>query len=56
MSHQDNTLNNVFSTIYGIVVIQAALFLGTACLRVNKREEERFRRIDEKRGAKGGFV
>jgi len=36
--------------------VQIALFLATACLRINKLEEERFRRIDEKRGTKGGFV
>jgi hypothetical protein len=39
-----------------MVVIQCALFLATASVRQNKLEEERFRKIDEKRGSKGGFV
>lgn len=55
-AYADNTLNNIFSTIYGMVVVQVAFFLGTACLRVNKLEVERFRRIDKKRGSEGGFV
>jgi hypothetical protein len=54
---QDNTLNNVFSTVYGMVVVQCCLFLATACLSVDKREEERFRKIEKNRGlGKGGIV
>ena len=53
---QDSTLNNIFSTVYGFVVIESGLFLATCSLRVLKREDERFRKIDEKRGTKGGFV
>ena len=53
---KESTLNNVFSTVYGMVVVQSLLFLATACLRVDKIEQKRFERIEEKRGAKGGFV
>lgn len=55
-STQDNTLNNIFSTVYGFVVIESGLFLATCCLRVLKREDERALKIDRKSGVKGGFV
>jgi len=49
----DYTLNNIFTTIYGFEAITLALFLSSLCL-INKRlEDERFRRIDEKRGHRG---
>jgi len=52
--HQaDYTLNNIFSSIYGFMAITLTLILATIC-HINKRiEEDRFRRIDEKRGGKG---
>lgn len=53
---KESTLNNVFSTVYGMVVVQLLLFLATACLQIDKIEQKRFERIEEKRGAKGGFV
>lgn len=56
LQYADNTLNNVFSTVYGIVVIQCCLFLATSCLRADKKEMERFRQIDAKIGRRGGFV
>ncbi|THH06271.1 hypothetical protein EW145_g4197 [Phellinidium pouzarii] len=46
----DYTLNNIFSTIYGFMAIIILLFLASLCVR---NEEERFRRIDEKRGGRG---
>jgi len=52
----DLLLNNAFTTIFGFVAVEIALFLATVCLINTKLEEERFRRIDEKLGRKGGFV
>ncbi|KAI5480522.1 hypothetical protein MNV49_000675 [Pseudohyphozyma bogoriensis] len=52
----DYTLNNVFTTIYGFTAVQVSLFMVTCCLIITRREEERFRKIDEKYGASGGFV
>ncbi|KAI0797737.1 tetraspanin [Abortiporus biennis] len=52
-SFADMTLNNIFSTVYGFMAIVIMLFLLSICV-INKRyEEERFRRIDQKRGGKG---
>jgi len=52
-SYADMTLNNMFTTVYGYMAIILALFLASLCV-INKRvEQERFRRIDEKRGGRG---
>lgn len=52
-SHADYTLNNVFTSVYGFQAIIIAFFLATMCI-INKRvEEERFRKIDAKRGGRG---
>jgi len=49
----DYALNNIFTSIYGLMAITLSLMLATVC-QINKRaEDERFRRIDEKRGGKG---
>lgn len=49
----DYTLNNMFTTIYGFMSITLSLILASIC-HINQRvEEDRFRRIDEKRGGKG---
>ncbi|CAE7143359.1 unnamed protein product [Rhizoctonia solani] len=49
----DYTLNNIFTSIYGFQAIIIAVFLATMCI-INKRvEEERFRKIDAKRGGRG---
>ncbi|KAF8337620.1 tetraspanin [Cantharellus anzutake] len=45
-------VDNIFTTIYGFIAITLTLFLASLCL-INRREEERFRRIDEKRGGRG---
>lgn len=51
--YADYTLNNIFSSIYGFQAIIVAFFLATMCI-INKRvEEERFRKIDAKRGGRG---
>lgn len=52
-SFSDYTLNNTFTTIYGFMAITLSLFLASLC-QINKRlEDDRFRRIDEKRGHRG---
>lgn len=53
LNFADNTLNNIFTTIYGFMAVVCCLFLATLCV-INKRlEQERFRRIDAKRGGRG---
>ncbi|KAF8303079.1 tetraspanin Pls1 family [Clavulina sp. PMI_390] len=52
----DYAINNIFTTIYGFMAITLSLILASLC-QINLRvEEDRFRRIDEKRGGQGGFV
>lgn len=49
----DNTLNNIFTTVYGFMAVIVCLFLTTVCV-INKRmEDERFKKIDAKRGGRG---
>jgi len=52
-NYADYTLNNIFSSIYGFMAVTIALFLTTMCVIKRRQEEERFRRIDEKRGGRG---
>ncbi|OSD02810.1 tetraspanin [Trametes coccinea BRFM310] len=49
----DFTLNNIFSTIYGFMAIIVALFLASMCVIKKRQEEERFKKIDAKRGGRG---
>ncbi|RPD65863.1 tetraspanin [Lentinus tigrinus ALCF2SS1-7] len=49
----DYTLNNVFTTIYGFMAVVITLFLATMCVIKRRQEEERFKRIDAKRGGRG---
>jgi len=49
----DFTLNNIFSSIYGFMAVIITLFLASMCVIKVRQEEERFRRIDEKRGGRG---
>jgi len=49
----DRTLNPVFSTIYGFMAILGCLFLTSLCLINERKKEERFKKIDAKRGGKG---
>jgi len=49
----DETLNNIFTSVYGYMAVVILLFLASVCV-INKRKEEmRFRKIDEKRGGRG---
>jgi len=49
----DSSLNAAFTTVYGFMAILISLFLASLCV-INKRlEDERFKRIDAKRGGRG---
>lgn len=53
-SFADTSLNDLFTSVYGFMAVIMALFLTTVCV-INKRlEDERFKKIDAKRGR--GFV
>ncbi|KAI0747864.1 tetraspanin [Daedaleopsis nitida] len=52
-SSTDYTLNNIFTSIYGLMAVVISLFLATMCVIKRRQEEERFKRIDAKRGGRG---
>ncbi|SCV69243.1 BQ2448_2263 [Microbotryum intermedium] len=59
----DYMLNNIFTTdpyspyqIYGFTAIQLSLLLISICLIKIRREEDRFRALEEKEGWGGAFV
>ncbi|KAG8926136.1 phospholipid scramblase 1 [Tulasnella sp. 419] len=52
-SYADQTLNNVFTTIFGFMGVVIGFFLATVCVVNKRRERERFRKIDAKRGGRG---
>lgn len=49
----DVILNNTFTTIYGFMAITISLILASICVINKRNEDERFRKIDAKRGGKG---
>ncbi|EAU88382.1 tetraspanin [Coprinopsis cinerea okayama7 len=49
----DSTLNNIFTTVYGYMAIVICLFLTSLCVIKKRQEDERFKRIDAKRGGRG---
>lgn len=49
----DMTLNNIFTTVYGFMAIVICLLLATLCVIKKRHEDERFKKIDAKRGGKG---
>lgn len=49
----DYTLNNIFTTIYGFMAIVLCLLLASLCVIKKRQEDERFKRIDAKRGGRG---
>ncbi|KAI0713257.1 tetraspanin [Earliella scabrosa] len=49
----DYTLNNIFSSVYGLMAVVIGLFLASMCVIKRRQEEERFRKIDAKRGGRG---
>jgi len=52
-SFADTTLNNVFSTVYGFMAIVLCLLLASLCVIKKRQEDERFKKIDAKRGGRG---
>ncbi|KAH9925255.1 tetraspanin [Fomitopsis serialis] len=48
-------LNQIFTLTYGFMAVAVSLFLASLCVIHTRREKERFRKIDAKRGG-GGFV
>jgi len=52
-SFADMTLNNVFTTVYGFMAVVLCLLLATLCVIKKRQEEERFKKIDAKRGGRG---
>ncbi|KAJ7074333.1 tetraspanin [Mycena amicta] len=53
--HTDYTLENTFTTIYGYMSVVIGLLVCSLCVIKKRQEEERFKKIDAKRGG-GGFV
>lgn len=49
----DSILNPVFTTLYGYIAIIGILFLLTLCVINERKTEERFKKIDAKRGGRG---
>jgi len=49
----DFTLNNIFTTVYGFMAIVVCLLLTTLCVIRKRQEDERFKKIDAKRGGQG---
>jgi len=49
----DMTLNNVFTTVYGYMAIVLCLLLTSLCVIKKRQEDERFKKIDAKRGGRG---
>jgi len=49
----DVTLNNIFTTVYGYMAIVLCLLLASLCVINKRQEDERFKKIDAKRGGRG---
>lgn len=49
----DMTLNNVFTTVYGFMAVVLCMLLASLCVIKKRQEDERFKRIDAKRGGRG---
>ncbi|KAI0201757.1 tetraspanin [Astrocystis sublimbata] len=53
LSRFGNTfVDNIFTALFGIVGIDAVLVVAAACLLKDRKEQERYRYIDEKSGAR----
>ncbi|CAJ2503816.1 Uu.00g112100.m01.CDS01 [Anthostomella pinea] len=48
-------VDNIFTAVFGMVGIDALFVMAIACLLKDRKEQERYRHIDEKSGARGGF-
>lgn len=49
----DNTLNSAFTLIFAFMFAIIPLLLATLCVIKKREEDERFKRIDSKRGGRG---
>jgi len=49
----DYTLENTFTTVYGFMAVILSLLVASVCVIKKRQEEERFKRIDAKRGGRG---
>ncbi|KAF9792231.1 tetraspanin Pls1 family [Thelephora terrestris] len=49
----NDTLNPIFSTVYGFMAILLCFFMATLCVINERKKEERFKKIDAKRGGRG---
>lgn len=49
----DELLMNIFTVIYGFMAIVICLFLASMCVIKKRQEDERFQKIDAKRGGRG---
>jgi hypothetical protein len=49
----DYALNNTFTSTYGFMAVALSLFLITLCVIKKREEDERFKKIDAKRGGRG---
>jgi len=52
-NYADMTLNNIFTTIYGFMAVVLCLLLASLCVIKKRQEDERFKKIDAKRGGRG---
>ncbi|TPX13884.1 uncharacterized protein E0L32_005584 [Thyridium curvatum] len=48
-------VDDIFTAVFGMCGIDGVLILATACLAKDRKENERFRHIDEKSDARGTF-
>lgn len=53
VSFADNMLMDAFTTVYALTTILVMLFVASMCVIKKRQEQERFRRIDAKRGGRG---
>jgi len=49
----DTMMMDVFTTVYSFTAILVMLFVATLCVIKKRQEQERFKRIDAKRGGRG---
>ncbi|KAJ7470349.1 tetraspanin Pls1 family [Mycena latifolia] len=49
----DYTLENTFTLIYGFMAVVLSLLVASLCVIKKRQEEERFKKIDAKRGGRG---
>lgn len=48
-------IDDIFTGVFGMVGVDTAFIMATACLLKDRKERERFRHIDEKTGQVSSF-